>query len=152
MGSVFPGVVDIGVYSRETNLGKSEEVRSMRRKGEMAYGFAQGKAEKQNFTHWKEGRGKEVGQRLFASRDITSSKIQDENFMHSASNSESFLLDTCVFEHQTLVSEKARERVVWNNLKKNPHKHKIRKEVILFFHRNLVKEKLCKCIFILCKF
>jgi len=36
----------------------------MRRKGEMAHGFAQGKAEKQNFTHWKEGRGNEVGQRL----------------------------------------------------------------------------------------
>ena len=54
-----------GMYSRETNLGRSEEVRSMRRKGEMAYGFAQGKDEKQNFTHWKEeGRGKEVGQRL----------------------------------------------------------------------------------------
>lgn len=88
---------------------------------------------------------------MFASRDITSSKIQDENFMRYASNSESFLLDTSVFEHQTLVSEKARERVVWNNFKKNPHKHKIRK-VILFFHRNLVKEKLCKCIFILCKF
>ena len=103
VGSVFPGVVDIGVYSRETNLGKSEEVRSMRRKGEMADGFAQGKAEKQNFTHWKEGRGKEVGQRLFASRDITSSKIQDENFMRYASNSESFLLDTSVYEHQTLV-------------------------------------------------
>lgn len=45
-------------------MGKSEEVRSMRRKGEMAYGFAQGKAAKQNFTHWKEGRGKEVGQTL----------------------------------------------------------------------------------------
>lgn len=52
---------------------------------------------------------------MFASRDITSSKIQDENFMRYASNSESFLLDTSVFEHQTLVSEKARERVVWNN-------------------------------------
>lgn len=64
VGSVFPGVVDIGVYSRETNLGKSAEVRSMRRKGEMAYGFAQGKAKKQNLTHWKEGREKEVGQRL----------------------------------------------------------------------------------------
>ena len=52
------------MYSRETNLGKSEEVISIRRKGEMAYGFAQGKAAKQNFTHWKEeGRGKEVGQR-----------------------------------------------------------------------------------------
>lgn len=52
------------MYSRETNSGKSKEVRSMRRKGEMAHGFAQGKAEKQNFTHWKEGRGNEVGQRL----------------------------------------------------------------------------------------
>ena len=71
----------------------------------MAYGFAQGKAAKQNFTHWKEeGRGKEVGQIVFASRkDTTSSKIQDEDFMHYASNSESFLLGTSVYEHQTLV-------------------------------------------------
>ena len=39
------------------------------------------------------------------------------------------------------VSEKARERVVYNNLKKNSHKHKMRKEVVFFFHRNLVKER-----------
>lgn len=56
---------------------------------------------------------------MFASRrDITSSKIQDENFMRYTSNSESFLLDTSVYEPNFGSAIEEEDQGIWRLVRK----------------------------------